>query len=413
MLGRMTITAARLLATLSVAACYDAVIPNATAATQDEDGAGDFVSVAAGLEHTCAVHSGGDLSCWGSNEFQQLGIDATLGTCRRDDRDVPCSKVPLATAPGLSFAKVVAGFEHTCGLTTAFEVYCWGDNLQGQVGVPEIRRTAAPVHVAPGTLFVDLAAGGRHTCALRGDGVLLCWGANESGQLGLASTGIGVATPSTVRTAQRFASVAAGARRTCARTADGTTFCWGQTWVSSNSDDDATRNQTQPAAVPAAPALRALTVGGSSCGLDAQSRALCWEGNARGTIGDGSTSGSVSPVFVATDRLFIAISGGAQQTCAIADTGYVYCWGANEFGEMGVSPGLLPLRCRSGVPCSTRPIRIAGWRRFKDLSAGLGNHVCAVTIAGNVYCWGAGGLGQRGDGRATTRQFSPVKALTR
>src|SRR5207248_3308821 len=101
-----------------------------------------------------------------------------------------------------------AGRAHTCGVALDFHVYCWGDNLDGQLGEPSVRRTASPVAALTGDSFTAIAAGGSHSCALRTDGVLFCWGANGDGQLGLASVGNGSAVPVATQTSQRFASVA-------------------------------------------------------------------------------------------------------------------------------------------------------------------------------------------------------------
>ena len=161
------------------------------------------------------------------------------------------------------------------------------------------------------------------------------------------------------------------------------------------------------------PVVPGLTLGigtNSTCGITLANRAFCWESNLSGSIGDGSRAGSTAPIEVATSRDFVAVSSGATQSCGIADDGMAYCWGGDDLGQLGVSPFLLNSRCGPGsIPCSRVPVRVSGWRVFVQISAGLGNHVCALTISGNIYCWGAGSMGQRGDGRSSSGEWSPVK----
>jgi alpha-tubulin suppressor-like RCC1 family protein len=113
---------------------------------------------------------------------------------------------------------------------------------------------------------------------------------------------------------------------------------------------------------------------------------------------------------VATTRGFVAISSGAAQSCGIADDGFAYCWGSDNLGQLGISPSFVDARCGVAlVPCSRVPKRVSGWRIFSQVSAGQGDHVCALSIGGNIYCWGAGSMGQRGDGRSTAGEWSPTK----
>src|SRR5256884_1268368 len=91
-------------------------------------------------------------------------------------------------ATGLTFASVSAGFEHTCGLTTAGVAYCWGQGYAGKLGDGTTSDRSSPVLVAGGVRFVSLSAGGHHTCAVTAAGAAYCWGYNVYGQLGVGTT---------------------------------------------------------------------------------------------------------------------------------------------------------------------------------------------------------------------------------
>jgi alpha-tubulin suppressor-like RCC1 family protein len=394
------------------AACVEqVVVPRVGVPTLDDPETGSFVAVSAGVDHTCALTSTGAAYCWGSNEYSQLGAPSDT-TCLRDDRMIGCGLRPQAVSGGLAFTRISAGGRHTCGITVASLIYCWGDNFQGELGDPSVRISVAPLRVAVAGTFSDVAAGAEHACALRTDGIAFCWGSNDYGQLGLGTFGLGSSFADSVRTNLRFVELASAGDRICARTGDGAVFCWGTFWIAIPNGNQTVRPQVSPQRILPAPPFKSLAVGiNTTCGIAASAgednNAYCWEANPAGSIGDGTVTGSTAPRLVRGPK-FVAVSSGERQTCGIADSGFAYCWGAASLGQLGTSPALLTTRCgESREPCSTVPIRVSGWRVFTRMTSGR-NHACGLTMGGNIYCWGAGGLGQRGDG-TTHSEWSPVR----
>ena len=258
--------------------------------------------------------------------------------------------------------------------------------------------------------WTQISAGVTHTCAVRTDGALYCWGANDRGQLGNGS----FATSDNLIRAQIAAPVAevsAGEQRTCARTTLGTVYCWGAIWQERSGGLEITTVQTSPTTVPNAPSMASLSVGTfTTCGADATGFGYCWEANPRGQMGNGTQDGSKSPMRVASNLAFIQMSAGIVQTCGVVTNGAGYCWGDDTFGQLGVSPSSLAERCGSQVlPCATRPTPVYGRQQFSQISTGFGSHSCGVTIRGNLYCWGLGVSGQRGDGTASYAVTVPVQ----
>jgi len=389
-------------------ACTDPYVPRVGLPTLDDPVPGDFTAVSAGLEHTCAL-ANTEAFCWGSNEGGQLGVPEGATQCPRDTRFVPCEPRPVTVSGGLAFKDIGAGVLHSCAVSVGGAVYCWGDNLRGQLGDPGVRTSATPVRVLSNDVFTQVAVGGYHSCGLRTDGVAMCWGANNDGQLGQLTVGSGSAIPTPVSTAQRFASIAAGTRRTCGRTSDGSVYCWGAIWVSRQNGADVVRPEGTPTRVTQAPSFRALAVGAAStCGISSDNDGFCWESNAYGTLGNGSTTPSTIPVAVASTLEFVQLSVGKSHTCAIGTDARAYCWGADDVGQLGRSPALLNHRCATQTVCAIVPQPVAGWRRYTSVSAGEGSHTCAVALSGSIYCWGAGGMGQRGDGRLSN-EWAPVR----
>ena len=393
---------------------YDPVVPRAGVPTLDESGSDGFTAVSAGLQHTCGLANGGQAYCWGSNEYGQLGAPADT-TCPREELSIPCRLRPLLVTGGLAFQKISAGGRITCGLTLAGTIHCWGDNLHGSLGEPSLRSSETPVAIAASGIFTDVAAGGEHACGLRSDGVAFCWGLNDFGQIGSQTSGSSEGVPVAVTTTLRFVAISAGARRTCARQSDGATFCWGATWVITVNDKDTMRGQAAPLRVQSASATNFLTVApgtNTTCGITVESRAFCWESSPAGGIGDGSAVGSQTPRAVSGDHRFVAISSGGLHTCGVTDAAAVLCWGGGARGQLGISSALLSARCGpTRQTCSTVPIPVSGYRRYSQVSVGQGDHSCGLTLGGNIFCWGAARMGQRGDGRSLSGDWSPVRTL--
>jgi alpha-tubulin suppressor-like RCC1 family protein len=142
--------------------------------------AGGVVALSAGDHHACALTRAGAVKCWGFNRFGQLGD----GTTWDDDRLAPVGVIGL----GSGVSAVAAGHAHTCALTSAGAVKCWGSNRYGQLGDATQADRRTPVDVwglASGVAAIT--AGFAHTCALMTSGAVKCWGANWSGQLGNGS----------------------------------------------------------------------------------------------------------------------------------------------------------------------------------------------------------------------------------
>jgi alpha-tubulin suppressor-like RCC1 family protein len=94
------------------------------------------------------------------------------------------------------------------------------------------------------------------------------------------------------------------------------------------------------------------------------------------------------------------IAAGGRHTCAISGGG-VYCWGADDQGQLGNGGAL-------GAADSSAAVQVSGLSDVQQVCAGA-NHSCAVTADGRVHCWGAGAQGRLGND-ADVAQLTPVVA---
>jgi alpha-tubulin suppressor-like RCC1 family protein len=283
-------------------------------------------SVTTGVSHSCALTSQGFAWCWGLNAF----VDTAAGAS-------PDAAEPKQLQSDIAWAQISPGFAHNCGITLLGAAYCWGRNSvvspsadhRGQLGdgTTTDRRVATPV--AGGFSFSRIASGTNHTCALT-NGSALCWGQNQAGQLGDGTTQMRL-NPTTVSGGVTFESIGAGQLISCGLTAlpAGKVYCWGS--ISGTP-------QPTPSTYASAPAFASLSVGGGhACALTSDALAYCWGANDFGQLGDSTTTRRNTPTRVAGDLRFTQISAGFTHTCGITTAGAVACWGRNGAGELGDS----------------------------------------------------------------------------
>lgn len=137
-----------------------------------------WAEISAGIAHTCGVTAEGGGYCWGFGSDGRLGNTGAVS-------DVVQAPVPVSGA--LTFSTISAGVQHSCGLTTSGDAYCWGDGTLGQLGEGATVHRFSPVPVSGGLTFAAISASW-HSCAVTPAGEAYCWGGGSVGQLGNGST---------------------------------------------------------------------------------------------------------------------------------------------------------------------------------------------------------------------------------
>lgn len=318
--------------------------------------------VVTGNTSTCARRTDGTLLCWGDNRYGQLGVGDTS----------PHDGPQLVTAPWPGVSKVflppgtgdlsASQSVFVCVIDTQGTLWCWGDNSYGQLGDGTTTERTSPVKVTGLTVKVTHACtGASHTCAGTSDGNLWCWGSNANGQLGTGDNAdhqvpamvdmSAFAASGDGGTAATVDSLQCGAKHTCAHRTDGTMWCWGD--------------------------------------------------NSYGQLGDGTMTSRNEPTQVAMLGTNVGrIGTGGTHTCAFTKDGFVWCWGNDQYGQLGVGDMLMrPV-----------PTKLNGISKVGQVWTG-GAHTCALDNSATLWCWGDNQYGQLGTGN-TMAQSTPVIAAS-
>lgn len=383
--------------------------------------------IVTGAVHTCALSSLGTVQCWGGNFTGQLGR-TIAGDYTPTPLPIDMPLLPLNE----QFITLAAGNYHTCGITTRYNIYCWGDNSRGQIGAGQpleppycdlgvncsftrptsICRHSASTPTCPASSeqFISIAAGGATTCALSRTGTLYCWGDNSGGQLGIPTANLeasfipirmgstsdsppsGVFRNLASQHIAKFGPVALGGRYTC-------------------SGDFCLPIEEDSNIVPApGHACMAMTVGPTGAEIP---RVFCWGDNSRGQLGWG-TSGSTEvignlvnlnsvtpPLNLAPNPYPVIALGGVQSLsefycvspqCTLGER--FFGWGDNHVRQL--------LSC-SATPHNpiSQPCELQSTDIISAVIAG-DSHACVTTPDPNrrLFCWGYNHEGQLGLGAA-------------
>jgi alpha-tubulin suppressor-like RCC1 family protein len=358
-----------------------------------------FTTVSAGRDHSCGISTLGDAYCWGNNEFGQLG-NGEVGVGLQ--KNLPF-KVNMPA--GVSFTAISTGFRHTIAITSSGKAYAWGLNTLGQLGDGSTTNRLAPVEVnmPSGVSFSKISSGVQHTVAITADGKGYAWGRNNLGQLGVgnttnSSTPVAVSMPAGVT----FTAVDAGDRYNIALSSTGQAYAWGANFFGKLGDGTTTNRQAPVAVImPSSVKFTRVTAssGAISMAVSAGGQAYGWGLNNFGQLGDGTTTNQESPVPVDMPAgiNFVDIDTGENHTIAITSAGRAYAWGANGSGQLGNG-----MFIRQSMP---RPV--FGGTDFSEISAG-NVHNLALDANGQGYAWGENLDGELGDG-TFARRTSVVK----
>lgn len=301
-------------------------------------------------------------------------------------------------------SNIAAGIFHACAITGDGGVKCWGDGSYGVLGRASFSSKTPVVVQGIPERVTAISAGAYHTCALTVSGNIYCWGYNYEGQLGSETTEYYSATPIKVAgDSDVFTSISVGAITSCATTTTGSAKCWGANTVTLSGDSYASGDSSTPVAVPEMPErIISIDPGGPhTCAVTEPGKLYCWGGNRTGELGNGTTANSLTPVEVSGILGAVAsVSAGSDHTCAVTVDGELYCWGGNESGQLGDGTN----------NDNSSPVKISAFSSKTRKVMAAYQRTCAISDEGSLKCWGNNQYGSIGDGTTRNRN-TPVDVM--
>ncbi|EPS70900.1 hypothetical protein M569_03859, partial [Genlisea aurea] len=306
--------------------------------------------IACGGAHTLFLTVNGDVYATGLNDFGQLGISDSQSYSAEPKR---VSGIPK------EIIKIAAGYHHSAAVTVDGEVYTWGKNSNGQLG---LGKNAGKVISFPnkvgsldGVVIKTISLGSEHSVAITDKGETLSWGGGESGRLGHGheSSFLGFQktssefTPRLIRGLDGVTvmSVSAGMMHTACISENGSVYFFGERELSKWGFGKA-ETETTPSAIRPLPSSEEVSCGGyHTCVVTNGGELYTWGTNENGCLGTGCTDISYSPERVQgpfSTHPVSKVACGWKHTAAIAGNKvYAWGWGGSNgtFREDGYSPG--------------------------------------------------------------------------
>ncbi|WP_052263403.1 RCC1 domain-containing protein [Geobacter pickeringii] len=323
---------------------------------------------------------------------------------------------PATTSTYYTHSVAFKGYSAAFGRYSSSNLFSWGNNAFGQLGIGSTTNTSTPAAVAAPSRFAGFSVGSNHTLAFipfRNTSSVWAWGHNGSGQLGNGSSGNANSStvPRGISGLPNVAAVAAGGFHSMALANYSSLYAWG-----SNSNGQLGRNAGGDSALPVfaydplagAPFrhVKRIAAGGlHSVALRTDGSVWTWGSNNYGQLGLGDTVDRYAPVQVSLPGPVKLIAAGGAFSVVVTTDDRIYVWGYNGFGQLGQNPASLP---SSSTP---QQVPITGIGTIKAVAAGL-DHILVMNNQGTIWAWGYNGYGQLGNGTTADINSTPVSIGT-
>jgi hypothetical protein len=299
----------------------------------------DFDVGAAGV---CGIDDTGKLLCWGDAAQGSLGNGATSGRY----------PAPVVALPDEFFASLDLGLANGgCAIGGGFAALCWSSGTWGRLGNGADTLVAIPVTVSGGHQFHAIATSYSGSCGVTLALTVMCWGYNSTLGIGngpFPDTCAGpvacAKTPVEVSGGITFKPIIFhGGNEVCAIGTNDKTYCWGMF-------------DNVPTELFGAPVFTSIATGDmDNCGVAQNGTAYCWGTNRNGRFGNPPNANELHrvPEPVPGDQRFMQLSMGQSHMCGVATDGNAWCWGSNAKGELGdrtTTPSAIPVRVRLFAP---------------------------------------------------------------
>ncbi len=291
---------------------------------------------------------------------------------------------------------------HLCLITPAGELFCLGNNDNGQLGIKtaESQNTLAKVEAAEAAKqkeipWFSVALGSHHTCALKVDGSLWCWGSNQYSQLGRSDLPFDQVVKEPQKVPGLWRAVAAGATYTCAISAEKGLFCFGTApsggWPLGGNEKTLILNNPKMIA-KGNNFLAMASSSGHLCAINEENELFCLGENNLGRLGNSQKTFENLTKMGEHKVNYIAL--GERESCALDDSGLLWCLGQD-----------LPYMPRTlGLPPDWQKLDDTAW-----LNVTIGNSaLCGLTKNGGMRCLGSNEYSELGVDDPSLTTDAPV-----
>jgi alpha-tubulin suppressor-like RCC1 family protein len=328
-----------------------------------------------------------NLWSWGDNRFGQLGVN-----------DIVTRSIPITTILGGTNWEIVAGGGgHTAAVKIDGTLWTWGINTFGQLGTNNTTSTSTPVTtILGGTNWKTVACGENHTIAVKTDGTLWLWGRNSYGALGINVIAARSTPVTTLLGGTNWNSIAGGRHHTAATKLDGTLWT-----IGNNTQGTLGINSNAHKSTPVTTILGGTNWKSVSCGighvmaLKTDGTLWGWGRNDSGQVGTNNVTVRSTPVTtILGGTNWKTVASGGYHTSCIKTDGTLWVWGDNLYGQLGVN----------NITDRNTPVTtILGGNNWKLIDCGQ-FHKASIKTDGTLWTWGRNDQGQLGinniDGRS-------------
>jgi len=326
--------------------------------------------VSAGYNHFLVLKPDGTVWAWGNNSYGQLGIGQfDSGTSS-----------PVMVKNLSNIISLKTGYSFNLALNSTGDVWAWGMNRSGQLGIGNTTTQNLPVKIDTLSNIVSIAVGESHCLALRSDGMVWAWGNNQTGQLGIKNN-LSQIVPVQISAIYDIVSIEAGAYYSLALQKDGNVWAWGQNLFGQLGNGDIT-DQNQPSPVLKISHIISIKAGHShSLALDKYGKLYSWGANNYGQLGNGNNLNQNEniPVRVLNMTDVQQVECGSTYNFAIKTDGSTWAWGSNLNGQLG-----------NGIITDQKvytPLLIQELTDILSISAQYGSYNIALKTDGSIQTW--------------------------
>jgi len=396
-----------------------------------------FCHISTGFGHVLGIDNYGKIWAWGMNDYGNLGDNTTTS------RLTPVS-IYNSYNINKTFCHISAGILHSMAIDSHGQVWAWGECNYGELGINSTIYKLTPVSIH-GTkkTFCRISASNFTTIAVDMYDQIWGWGHNDYGQLGDNATDSRL-TPVLVYQ-HKYATLNTDQYHSMVITKEGQVWAWGYNSLGQLGDNSVTDRHTPVSIHGACKTFCKIAFKDSYAtkAIDYKGQAWGWGYDSDGQLGDNTEYVSrLTPVSVhGAKKTFCHISSGEYHTMALDYKGWAWGWGANNFRELGrgddyttyFTPvsvyGINNTFCKIssyfhynlvidqngkiwtwgwGYPTTHNTPVYINWHHRKNCEVSNGfAHYMLLDYKGQIWGWGYNGQGQLGD-NTTTHRSTPV-----